>query len=424
MFDKIIGYEKEKQELKILCDMAKNSENYRALGVRLPRGLLLYGVPGVGKTLMATALIEEMGRKTFMLRKDVADGEFIDKIGSVFAEAKSNAPSVVFLDDMDKFTSDDRSRNPEEFVAVQSGIDGVSDADVFIVATVNDYYILPKSLMRAGRFDRVMRIGVPDRSEAVEIVRHYLADKKVSAEISPEVIARILDGESCAKLESVLNEAGIYAAFEGKGEISREHIVNAILRSEIAADAPFGKTSDAAKYEIAFHEAGHAVAAYLFDKDSLGIISVSTPFNEVFGITQILQGKDYFYSYQLMEQRVIAILAGRAAVELKFGHVDVGAASDIERALHIVQRFVKEYAAQGLRYFSSDSKRCISSERKKCEMVQKADSVLEALYDSSKTLLQKNWNMVELLAEELYKRGTILYDEVEELFELNGVAKV
>ena len=127
----------------------ENPEKYAALGVKLPRGILLHGVPGVGKTLMASALVEEMGRVCYTCRKDKANDAFIDTIRDVFAEAKSHAPSVIFLDDFDKFAFDSDSRNPEEFIAVQSGIDEVKKADVFVVATANEIRELPRSLLRA-----------------------------------------------------------------------------------------------------------------------------------------------------------------------------------------------------------------------------------------------------------------------------------
>ena len=113
-FDKIIGYDKEKEELQQLCDMAQNPAKYAALGVKLPRGILLHGVPGVGKTLMASALVEEMGRVCYTCRKDQANDAFVDTVRNVFAEAKAHAPSVIFLDDLDKFASDSDSRNREE----------------------------------------------------------------------------------------------------------------------------------------------------------------------------------------------------------------------------------------------------------------------------------------------------------------------
>ena len=192
-FDKVIGYENEKEELFQLCDMAKNPEKYAALGVKLPRGILLHGVhgvPGVGKTLMASALIEEMGedRNRYVLRKDKSNEEFVESISKTFQEAKAHAPSVIFLDDLDKFASDSDSRNPEELIAVQSGIDEVKGTDVFVVATANEICELPRSLRRAGRFDRILEICPPNRKEAVEIVRHYLKDKKVAADVTAESV--------------------------------------------------------------------------------------------------------------------------------------------------------------------------------------------------------------------------------------------
>ena len=148
-FENVIGYEKEKGQLYRLCDMVKSPEKYAALGVRLPRGVLLHGDPGVGKTLMATALLEAMGRKSYILRKDESNEKFVETIRKVFAEAKENAPSVILLDDLDKFPSDSDSHNPEELIAVQTGIDAVRGADVFIVATANDEDELPRALRPA-----------------------------------------------------------------------------------------------------------------------------------------------------------------------------------------------------------------------------------------------------------------------------------
>ena len=202
-FDKVIGYEKEKDELFQLCDMARNPGKYARLGVQLPHGVLLHGVPGVGKTLMATALVEEMARKTFVLRKDKSIQDFVDEIGKTFARAKEEAPSVILLDDLDKFASDSDSRNPEELIAVQSGIDAVRSDDVFVVATANELRELPHSLRRPGRFDRILEICPPNRREAAAIVRHYLQGKKVAQDVSAESVARLMDGNSCASLESV-----------------------------------------------------------------------------------------------------------------------------------------------------------------------------------------------------------------------------
>ena len=416
-FDKVIGYEKEKEKLYQLCDMAKNPEKYAALGVRLPHGILLHGVPGVGKTLMASALIEEMGegRNRYVLRKDKSNEEFVESISKTFQDAKAHAPSVIFLDDIDKFSADSDSRNPEELIAVQSGIDEVKGADVFVVATANEIRELPRSLRRAGRFDRILEICPPNRKEAVEIVRHYLKDKKVAADVTAESVARLMDGNSCAALESVLNEAGIYAGYENKPEIGREHIVRAVLRDIFEADESVNEMSAAAKEEVAFHEAGHAVAALAFDAESVGLISVRPSKSDARGVVQIFKSENYFGSYDRMHERVIALLAGRAAVELKYGRLDVGAASDIDRASAIVQRFIVDYAASGFALFHHDNHDGISSCNQEDGITAERSAMLSRCYEEAKDVLRKNWAFVEKLAAALVERDTLVFEEIAEL---------
>ncbi len=414
-FDKVIGYKKEKEELYQLCDMAKNPEKYAALGVKLPRGILLHGMPGVGKTLMASALVEEMGRICYICRKDKANDAFIDTIKNVFAKAKANAPSVIFLDDLDKFASDSDSRNPEELIAVQSGIDAVKGTDVFVVATANDIRELPYSLRRAGRFDRVLEIYPPNRREATEIVRHYLSDKKVAADVTAESVARLMDGNSCAALESVLNEAGIYAGFENKSEIGREHIVRAVLRDIFDADESVNEMSAVAKEEVAYHEAGHAVAALAFDSESVGLISVRPSKSDARGVVQIFKSENYFGSYERMRERVIALLAGKASVELKYGRLDVGAGSDIDRASAIVQRFITDYAASGFALFHPDNHYNLTSELHDDKIITERGAMLTRCYEEAKEVLRKNWSFVEKLAAALVERDTLVFEEIAEL---------
>ena len=414
-FDKVIGYEREKEELNQLCDMAKNSEKYAALGVKLPRGILLHGVPGVGKTLMASALVEEMGRVCYTCRKDKANDAFMDTIRNVFAEAKAHAPSVIFLDDLDKFASDSDLRNPEELIAVQSGIDEIKEADVFVIATANEIRELPRSLRRPGRFDRILEICPPNRKEAVEIVRHYLSDKKVAKDVTAESVARLMDGNSCAALESVLNEAGIYAGFENKSEIGREHIVRAILRDIFEADESVNEMSAAEKEEVAFHEAGHAVAALAFDSEGVGLISVRPSKSDARGVIQIFKSENYFGSYDRMRERVIALLAGRAAVELRYGRLDVGASSDIDRASAIVQRFIADYAASGFALFYHDNRDKIESNMQQDSITAERSAMLSRFYEEAKDVLRKNWSFVEKLAAALVERDTLIFEEIAEL---------
>jgi len=225
-FDKVIGYESIKKELLQICDMIHHQEAYTSLGARLPRGILLHGDPGLGKTLMAKCFIEESQLKAYTLRRNKKTGAFVGEITETFRMAKRDAPAIVFLDDMDKFANEDeRHRDAEEYVAIQAGIDDIADAEVFVIATANDIEKLPESLIRAGRFDRKINIYSPEEEDAYRIIRHYMKDKKVSADVNYEDLAMMMLFGSCADLEMILNEAAINAAYERKENISMKNTV-------------------------------------------------------------------------------------------------------------------------------------------------------------------------------------------------------
>ena len=186
-FEKIIGDDSIKTELLQVCDMIKNREIYDKLGAKLPCGVLLYGNPGLGKSLMAKCFIKECNLKSFTLRKSKSEN-FVEYITETFNKAKENAPSIVFLDDMDKFANEDDSHSDaEEYVAVQAGIDSIKDFDVFVIATVNDMRKLPDSLTRAGRFDKNIEFYQPYYEDSLRIIEHYLENKNTSEYLLPEI---------------------------------------------------------------------------------------------------------------------------------------------------------------------------------------------------------------------------------------------
>lgn len=288
-FDRIIGYEEEKLELERICDIMRNTEKYHNLGVVTPRGCLIQGEPGLGKTLMATSFIEASGRKTFTCRKDKPDGDFIESIKKVFEDAKAAAPSIVFLDDMDKFANDDRHhRNSEAFVTVQSCMDDCRDAEVFTLATANDTHCIPDSLLRAGRFDKILDIQTPQYDDAIKIVGYYLSKKKAVADVDIEEITRIMDGHSCAELETVINEAGIFAGYEGKDSISMDDIVKACLRVIFKAPEAIQCSNDFLE-KVAYHEAGHAVCNEILEQGSVNLISVAHYNGNIGGVTSLFR---------------------------------------------------------------------------------------------------------------------------------------
>ncbi len=231
-FDKVVGYETIKNELLQICDMIRNREIYEKMGARLPQGVLLYGDPGLGKTLIAKSFIEESGLKSFVLRRDKGN-DFVAGITEIFREAKENAPSIVFLDDMDKFANQDRNhRDAEEYVAVQAGIDEVKGCNVFILATANAIWKLPDSLVRSGRFDRKIEVKCPTDKDADKIVRYYLSGKKIADSIDMDDLSKMISYTSCAELETILNEAAISAAHARKSVIETEDLIGAVLKMQ------------------------------------------------------------------------------------------------------------------------------------------------------------------------------------------------
>lgn len=411
-FDKIIGYKDVKAELERLCDVIKNGEKYRALGVAPIGGLLLDGEPGVGKTLMANCFIKESGRKVFICRKNKPDGEFVNEIKNTFVEAMENAPSVVLLDDMDKFANEDDShRNAEEYVTIQSCIDEIKGKDVFVIATTNGTRNLPNSLLRAGRFDTIIKVEAPEGQDAVDIVQHYLSTKKSVAEVNAEDVARLLSGKSCAELETAINTAGQYAGYVEKEYIDMDDITRACLRVIYSAPESSVPHNKMVLERIAYHEAGHTVAAEILESGSVDLVTVRNNTGNVGGLTCYHEPDDYWVSKKHMENRVIAILAGKAATEIVFGETDTGANSDLYRAFNIVKRFSDDYCAYGFGYWTEQENSSSLLARKEDRII--AD--MENYYATAKKLLVENRTFLDGIAKRLQEKDTLVYSEIREI---------
>lgn len=411
-FDKIIGYKDVKAELIRLCDVIKNGEKYKALGVAPIGGLLLNGQPGVGKTLMANCFIKESGRKAFTCRKNKPDGEFVNEIKSTFLKAVENAPSIILLDDMDKFANeDDCHRNAEEYVTVQSCIDEIKGQDVFVLATANGTKKLPDSLLRAGRFDTIINVDVPNGNDAVEIVRYYLSTKKSVSDVNAEDVARLLAGKSCAELETVINTAGQYAGFKNKEYIDMDDITRACLRVIYHASESAAPHNKSVLEKIAYHEAGHTVAAEMLESGSVDLVTVRKNTGTTGGLTCYHFPDDYWVSKKSMENRVIAILAGKAATEIVFGETDTGANNDLHRAFDIVSRFADDYCSYGFGYWEDRSSSPMRLEKREDRIT--AD--MEKYYAEAKKLLLENRTFLDNLAKRLQEKDTLVYSEIREI---------
>lgn len=406
-FDKVVGYEDIKRELQMFSDVIKNFEKYEKLGVKLPRGILLDGEPGVGKTLLAKCFIEESGCKHFILRKDKPDGDFINEIRNTFSEAKKESCAIVFLDDMDKFANEDSEhKDAEEYVTVQACIDECKDTGVFVIATVNDRFCMPDSLVRAGRFDKVIEVSIPKGDESKNIIKYYLSQKKTMENLDVEEIAQILEGTSCAQIESVINEAGIYACYENKDSIEREDIIRACMR--LIFDAPQSSKESEYIYNYAVHEAGHAVVAEVLSPGSVSLVSVCKHTGATEGVVVTHQAEDYCVNKKTQENDIMRHLGGKAATEAVLGGLDLGSKSDIRQAYDIVYNFVEDLCAYGfdklLRYEPSQT------------LLTKKDIVIaeemEKYYKKAQKLILDNRDFHAALTKELVDKKTLTQKDI------------
>ena len=422
-FDRIIGYASLKQELMQISDTLKNREFYDKLGVCAPRGLLLYGEPGVGKSLMASAIIEESGRPVFRCRKDEPNGDFVKKIKATFEKAAENAPSIVFLDDMDKFANGDENHpDAEEYVTVQSCIDEVKGKEVFVLATANDIDCLPDSLCRPGRFDRTIEVEVPPREDAVEIIAHYLKSKRFVEGVDPTVIAKIMIGHSCADLETVINEAGLYAGYERAESITMEHFLKACLRTVFDKDGLANEQDDFSSHlsdphhiasHMIYHEAGHAVVSEVLCPGSVTLVFAGNLRQEEGGFT-----RDYREpGSSLLEwrkKRIITSLGGMAAMEQKFGLPDVGCASDLNYAFDKVRNLLSDTCINGFSFYTRGYS---DSERRMADRDQAVAAEVERYYRKAKEILSANWDFFEKLAVTLAEKKLLSAVDIQKIRE-------
>lgn len=423
-FDKIIGYNSIKNELRQISDTLKSRDSYDRLGIKAPRGLLLYGAPGVGKSLMSSAIIEESGRKVFVCRKDKPNGDFVKEIKATFDKAIENAPSIVYLDDMDKFAnSDERHCNTDEYVTVQSCIDEAKDKEIFVLATVNDLYCLPNSLRRAGRFDRLIKVEAPHGKDAEQIIAHYLKSKKISGEIDPITIAHIMDGRSCAELETVINEAGLYAGYERAEYITMEHFMKACLRTVFDIEFKNKEENDeffntdlsdhnSAYSQTVCHEAGHAVVSEVLCPGSVTLIcALKNRRNGKNGFTAYYYNDSSQSSLYWDKSRVISSLGGMAAVEQKFGIQDCGSSCDLSNAFDYVKNMVVDNGLCGFQFYS----RYGASSELQYRQEQAVATEVEKYYRKVKEIISLNEEFFEKVASALSQKGLLSACDLQQI---------
>lgn len=414
-FDRVIGYEAIKTELKQVCDMTRNPEVYEKLGARMPRGILLDGAPGLGKTLLADCFIKECGLPAHVLRRMSGGDHFVDEITNVFDEAEKKEPAVVFLDDMDKFANeDDRHCDAKEYVAVQACIDRARDKQIIVIATVNNVHKLPDSLWRSGRFDRRIHIGKPSETDAEKVIRYYMKDKPIDPEIDMDDVTHMIGYESCAELEMFINEAAIRAAYERRDMISIEDLLHVVLHSEFGVDDDLTNRLEEDLRRLAYHEAGHLIVAETLQPGCVGLATINP--NAGDGVNGFI----HLHHRLVHEQDHITLsLAGKTAVEMYFAQ-DRGYEGDILKAADALRDMISCRAAGGLTYTDSTAMRNMRmSEALNARIDILVGENLEKYAMTAKNILIERRNLLEKAAEALVEKKTLLYSDIRKLKQEN-----
>lgn len=417
-FEDVIGYDSLKQELTEILDIIHNPQIYRELGVLCPKGILLYGKPGVGKTLIADSFIAASGREAIICRKNAAQQSFIDSITESFERARDCAPSIILLDDMDKFANDDeKHKDSEAFVTIQSCIDLVKSDDVLVLATANNIDKLPDSLIRTGRFDRKIHVLQPTGEDAKAIIRHYLAGKDLGSQVDIDAVANLFGGHEASTLESAINQAGILAGYRRSAKIEMDDLIKSYLM--VAHDIPkeclaSSESSDLyvndGSMDVFWHEAGHLVVYELLDPGSVSIaIAVGSDDYE----HGFVRGK-FSASNELdkRKKRIMSALGSAAAMDIAFGRVDPGAGEDIKNALVTITDISEDLG--GFAGLSLSSIWRTSSELQERREVANS-AIAELFFQEAKELLCQNRLFLEAVVCALAERSVLTAKDIAEI---------
>ena len=355
-FKDVAGIDEEKEELAEIVDFLKSPKKFTDMGARIPKGVLLVGHPGTGKTLLAKAVAGEAGVPFFI----ISGSDFVEmfvgvgasRVRDLFEQAKKNAPCIIFIDEIDAVGRqrgaglggghDEREQTLNQLLVEMDGFS--ANEGVIVLAATNRPDVLDKALLRAGRFDRQIVVGSPDVKAREEILKVHARKKKLADDVDLTTIARNTAGFVGPDLENILNEAALLTARRNKTEIGMEEIEDAMVKVTMGPEKKSRVISEKEKKLVAFHEAGHAVASkFLPTQDDVHQISI-IPRGMAGGYTMYRPSEDrQFMSKSEMEEQIISLLGGRVAEALVLGDVSTGASNDIERASKIARSMVTKY---------------------------------------------------------------------------------
>lgn len=410
-FEDIIGYDDIKKELYCILDYLNNKEKYDKYNVSTSNSILLYGEPGLGKTLTSLKFIEASKRYSVIIRKKDNKENFFSYLKEKFEEAKKNAPSIILLDDLDKYAEESKNtKNNEEFSAVQSLIDDVKNKNVFIIATCNEIDNLASSLLRSGRLGQKIYFESPNRDEIKKIMKFYLSKTSLKYGFDIDKISFVLEKFSCADIDACINDALKKCVYEGKEVVETEDILKSVIKLIYGINHGNLKYSKETLLKICYHEAGHCLVGELLEEGSIGFATILKSYScSSGGFTKYIQNEEYFSDIKYSYNRIKSLLAGKAAVELVYNEIDTGASSDISRASSIIYRLKDEVLNRVfVSYASNDNSASII-----------CNSELELFYNEVKILLSKNRDKLDKLANKLFEKSYIFNFDIREVIENN-----
>jgi cell division protease FtsH len=432
-FSSVAGAHDAKEDLTEVVDFLKNPKKYRRLGAEIPRGVLLIGEPGTGKTLLARAVAGEANCPFF----SVSGSDFIEvfvgvgasRVRDLFAQAKKNAPCIVFIDEIDAVGrqrgsglgggNDEREQTLNQLLTEMDGFEKSAEP-VIVLAATNRADVLDKALLRSGRFDRSTNVPMPDLVSREEILNVHLKKIKASADLNVKKIARGTPGFSGADLANLINEAAIIASKKDSKEVTMVEFEEASDRAMLGKESKTMKQSKEDLKMTAYHEAGHALVRLLTPKgtDPLHKITI-IPRGQALGVTHYLPEKEkYSRSKEVMLSNIASMLGGRAAEELVFNEISTGAYSDFKAATETARAMVCYYGmteSLGKMVYLGDHNAQTYSQ-KTFELIDKEiKNILDQQYEVATKLLTDNRDKLNLLSETLLEKETMYASEVYEL---------
>lgn len=408
--EKVIGYDSIKETLRQIADVLKRPEAYKEKGVSMPRGLLMESASGLGKSLMASILMEESGRKSFVFRRINEGNTFLGEMKDIFDVAKEEAPSILLLEDLNLYVESNSPYAPE-WACLQACIDETSDVDIFVIATTNDTRYMPQSLLRPGRFDYILNLNPPLGKTAEDIVSYYLRDKNLAKDVQISDIVKAMPQVSCATLETVMNLAAINSVYRDHAHVQKEDIIDALLKVVYNLRKTDCEEDPQEHQMIAVHEAAHAVVGEVLHSGSIGIITIRGSHGAIGGMESGFAV--YAKSEEEFQDEIIKTLAGKAGTALIYGIMDIRAAADIKKADQLLDIWLCHFAGGGFSGVEPSENRLSEPRLSYNEAIKSAK--LEELYRRAYKILYDNRDFLLAVQKELLEHETLLNSDLAKI---------